>query len=288
MGRTAHDSGAASIKINVMRQSVSAVEVCFSRRNLVLLVTLVLGGCTPPYPIQKRTTGPSGPIKNLPAPSIIQLGTTTRDEVVQEFKQVDSGVSSPWFFWGRWATSSFALSAVTDSGVEQIPISSATNLLVEFDASGKAKGRETLSDKRIVPALQQIIADHVQATHPLNESLNIEADFYPSLNHASCYGSIKMSSGVVELSSPKPEHMCGAKYKPAFALPVRKLTVASFTPPPGEFGPWLNGWIRVTLQFTDKTPVGTSLPASLKLDDLVSLLNTLEAARTVQSRHGAL
>jgi len=240
-----------------------------SKSGLAFLLITLLVGCTPPYPTKKRSAGPSGAIETLPNPSSVQVGAATRQDVLTAFKQVDTGVSSPWFFWGRWNSSSFAFSGVTDSGVEKIPIWSATNLLVEFDEAGTVKKSETLSDKRIIAELQRILAGHPQSTS-VTASLDVGAEFYPSSTHI-CYCVIKLSTTSVEFS-PKEGQLYRGKCPVGLTAPVQQFTVASFRPPAGEFDPGPVGRIRVTLHFSQRTAFGTDIPARLRVNDLVSLL----------------
>lgn len=263
-----------------MRDTFRPAYVWLWRGILVILIAVIHVGCTPPYPTQKRTAGPAGLIASPPEPSTITVGKSTRDDVLSAFKGINTGVSSPWFFWGRWETSSFAFSGLTDSGVEEIPFWSATNLFVEFDEKGTVKKRGTLSDKSIIPELQRVLAEHPQSLPPITKSFDIAADSYPS-SRRSCAVGVKVSSSVVEFSRRQPG-ICLGKPPSAFSLPPQKLTVAPFTPPFGEFGPGPVAWIRVTLQFSQGTPVGTDLPASLKANDLVSLMGFLEAARRAE------
>jgi hypothetical protein len=263
-----------------MRHTLRPANAWLWRAILVTLMAVILVGCTPPYPTQKRTAGPAGVIASRPDPSTITVGKSTRDDVLSAFKGVTADVSSPWFFGGRWETSSFAFSGLTDSGVEEIPFWSATNLFVEFDEKGTVKKRDTLSDKRIIPELQRVLAEHPQSLPPTTKPLDIAADLYPSSKRLCAVG-VKVSSSVVEFSRREPG-ICFGKPPPTFSLSLQKLTVEPFTPPFGEFGPGPVAWIRVTLWFSQGTPVGTDLPASLKANDLVSLMGFLEAARRAE------
>ncbi len=263
-----------------MRYIFRFANVWLWRGIPVILIAVILVGCTPPYPTQKRTAGAAGLIASPPEPSTITVGKSTRDDILTAFKAVNTGVSSPWFFWGRWETSSFAFSGLTDSGVEEIPFWSAMNLFVEFDEKGTVKKRETLSDKRIISEVQRVLAEHPQSLPPITKALDIAADLYPS-SRRSCAVGVKVSSSIVEFSRREPG-ICFGKPPSAFGLPLQKLTVAPFTPPLGEFGPGPVSWIRVTLRFSQGTSVGTDLPASLKANDLVSLMGFLEAARRAE------
>lgn len=163
----------------MMRQSVSPIEVCSSRRIPILLLTVLLVGCTPPYPTRKHTVAPTGVIGNLPSPSTVTPGKSRRDDVVNAFKGADVRVSAPWLFWARWKSSSAAFSTVTDAGVEQVPIWSGTNLLVQFDENGTVTKSETLSDKHIVPELQHIIAAHQDSAIQESAPATVQVQFDP-------------------------------------------------------------------------------------------------------------
>jgi hypothetical protein len=251
-------------------------DMRFSQQTLMVLLAALSVGCTPPYPIHKRTTGPAGAIANLPDPSTVELGKTKRDDVLTAFREIDTGVSSASFFWGRWKTSSFAFRGVTDSGLEQIPIWSVTNFLVEFDETGTAKKSETLSDKHVVSELRRIVAEHPYSAS-VAAPLEIGAEFHPSSTHV-CYCIVRLSATTVEFL-PKEGQLYSRKCPVGLTAPVQQLTGASVTPPAGEFDPGPVGRIRVTLHFSQRTTFGTDIPASLKVNDLVSLLRFVEASR---------
>lgn len=130
----------------------------------VCLSTAVCVGCTPPYPTHQHTIASGGRIPNPPDPNIVRPGISRREEVLSEFKEVDAGISSRWFFWGRWESSSAAVRVLTDSGLEQAPLWSLKNLLVEFDGAGTVTKTAILPDDRIISALQRIFAEHPEST----------------------------------------------------------------------------------------------------------------------------
>jgi hypothetical protein len=258
---------------NTKHQFLEHIVRSFKSGIAILLITFLVD-CTPPYPTRKHSAGPSGAIVSLPNPSSVKAGTATRQDVVTAFKQVDTGVSSPWFFWGRWKSSSFALSAVTDSGVEEIPIWSATNLLVEFDEAGTVKRSQTLSDKRIIAELQRILAEHPQPTSEM-APFDVEATL-STPSHRACECIIKLST-TVEFSAKQ-----GGIYFPkcpvGLTAPIQQFTVTAFKSPVDEFDPGQMRWIRVTLHFSQRTAFGTDIPATLRVNDLVSLLSWLGGA----------
>lgn len=242
--------------------------------GVVPILVAVLVGCTPPYPTPKRTISQAGVIPSAPNPSTIIVGKSNREEVLSEFKGVDTGVSSPWFFWGRWKSSSVAVSAWTDSGIEQIPFWSGTNLLVEFDETGRVKKSETLSDKHIIRELQRILAEHPQSPTPVDASVDIGGMFYPSSLHP-CYCIIKLSTTLMEIS-PKVGQRYVHKSPAGLRVSAQELTVAPYTLQFGESGTDRTDHIRATLHFSQKTDFGTDIPVSLKVNDLVSLLTAVQ------------
>jgi hypothetical protein len=237
----------------------------------ICLSTTVLIGCTPPYPTHKHVLAPGGIVRNLPDPSIVRPGISRRDEVLSAFKEVDAGVSSRWFFWGRWESSSVAVRVATDMGLEQAPLWSLKNFLVEFDDTGTVTRTATLSDNRIIPELERILAEHPQSATTASAPVVLIGNVSASKGHW-CYGSIKVSLSTIELSGPGSGHCLSH-----LSLPMQGLTVGSYTAPRGE-GANI-ALIRFTLWSSDKTRLGSGLPASLKANDLVSLLRFLQASR---------
>ncbi len=162
-------------------------------------LTSVLVGCTPPYPTREHTVASRNIIRNPPDPSSVRPGITRRDEVLSAFKEVDTGVSSRWFFWGRWESSSVALGVLTDSGLEQAPLWRVKNFLVEFDDVGRVTKTAMLSDDRAISQLQRILAEHPQPTENA-PPVALAGDISLSKKHW-CYSKIVMSDSTIEFST---------------------------------------------------------------------------------------
>jgi hypothetical protein len=237
--------------------------------TVLSISTLLLVGCTPPYPTHKHTIAPSGIVRNSPDPSAVRPGISRRDEVLRAFKEVDTGASSQWFFWGRWESSSFAVSGVTDSGVEQFPFWSLRNFLVEFDDNGKVTKTTMLSDNDIISEVERVLAEHPQSTTTASTPLILVGNMSPSRGHW-CYSKITLSRSAMEFSASGTGN-CPSR----LSLPLQGLTVGSYSPPRGE-GTNI-AVIRFTLRSSDKTPLGSATPISLKPNDLVLLLRFLQA-----------
>lgn len=234
-----------------------------------------LFGCTPPYPTRKRVQGPQGSVADLPDRSLVQPGKSSRAEVAAKFKIVDTGVVSPWFFWGRWNASSVSFRGLTDSGFVEIPIWSATNLLVEFDEAGLAKKPLLLSDSRIVLELQRIVAAHPVGAQALKDRLQMEAQFYPA-SHAWCRGKIVASSHDVEIQAGTKAGKCPAGFK----TPAGTVTMSPLTPPVGEFDPGPVDTLRINLRFSVPTSMGSEILVRMSVADVFSFQCFLQAVQT--------
>lgn len=237
----------------------------------ICLSTSALVGCTPPYPTHKHTIAPSGIVRNLPDPSTVRPAIARRDEVLSGFKEVDTGVSSRWFFWGRWESSSAAMRVMTDMGAEQVPLWSLRNFLVEFDDDGTVTKTATLSDNRIISELERILAEHPQSAETTSASLVLAGNVSPSRGHW-CYSNIVVSPSTMEFSATTNGH-CPSH----LSLPMQGLTVGTYAAPRGE-GANI-AFIRFTLRSSGKPPLGSGLPVSLKANELVLLLRFLQASR---------
>ena len=238
----------------------------------ICLSTSVLVGCTPPYPTHKHMQAPGGIVRNLPDPSTVIPAISRRDEVLRAFKEVDTGVSSQWFFWGRWESSSAAMSVVTDSGVERAPIWSSKNCLVEFDDVGTVIRTSTPSDNRIVSELERVLAEHPQSTEAESAPVVLLGGVSPSRKHW-CQTNLVLSRSTIDFSTTGNGYCLSH-----LSLPTRGLAVGVYAAPRGEGAPAI-AFIQFTLRSSGKTPLGSGLPVRLKASDLVALLEFLQASQ---------
>lgn len=240
--------------------------------GLLVVATSVLVGCTPPYPTHKHMQAPGGIVRGVPDPSTVRPGTSHREEVLSEFRSVDTGVSSRWFFWGRWESSSVAMAVVTDMGVEQAPIWSLKNFLVEFDNTGTVRKTSLLSDNRIISELERVLAEHPESIQTESVPVVLVGRVSPSRKHW-CQSNLVLSRSTVEFATTGNGHCL-----PPLRLPMQGLTVGIYSAPTGEGAPAI-AFIRFTLLSSGKTPRGSGLPVSLKASDLVVLLHFLQASQ---------
>jgi hypothetical protein len=244
------------------------------------LLALALVGCTPPYPTRKQTIAPGGVIQNVPDPGSVRPGISRRDEVLSAFKQVDTGVSSRWFFWGRWESSSVSMRVLTDMGLEEARLWKLANFLVEFDDTGTVTKTAILSDNRIISELARILEEHPNSTEATSAPLALIGQLSTS-KRGWCYSNIVVSPSTIEFS------MAGhGQCSSHLSLPLKGLTVGAYAAPRGE-GANI-ALIRFTLRYSGKMHPGSGHSVSLKPNDLFSLLRFFVNLGSSASEHASL
>lgn len=107
---------------------------------VILACLLLCSSCVvPPLPLTHRTEAPNG--AKLPDLGFIQPGVTTRDQVEQNFKSLDTG-ATPGMFWGR-----FNHSVMSDPGGSRYW--GRENLLITYDDHGLVKTSRRVGDDHI-------------------------------------------------------------------------------------------------------------------------------------------
>jgi len=90
-----------------MKDWLFARWTCLVTITALLLCLLMLMNCVGATRLPARSRGPGGS-KIEPkqiAVGFVEVGTTTRQEVLDRLSTIDTGYSSPRLFWGRWANS---------------------------------------------------------------------------------------------------------------------------------------------------------------------------------------
>ncbi len=127
----------------------------------VLCATLM--GCIGATPLPKRTRTPAGPeVKNVDL-TFIHPGQTTRAEVQEKLKLIDSGYRGDHYFLGRWSSSTWGgwvvLAGYTGAIANGGRAWKSGNLLVEFDEAGIVKRFEPFDDSRAIHTLAPVAAE---------------------------------------------------------------------------------------------------------------------------------
>lgn len=137
---------------------------------LALCATLLGCGATP---LHKRTRTPEGTeVKNIDL-SFLTPGQTTRAEVKDKLKLIDTGYQGDHFFLGRWSSSTSGAWGPGFAG----RVWKSGNLLVEFDDAGVVKRFELFDDAKALRYLAPVAAD---TPLQLASSLELPVKYYLS------------------------------------------------------------------------------------------------------------
>jgi hypothetical protein len=101
-----------------------------------------------PVRVPTQTRDASGKLGSIDL-TFLKSGSTTREEVTRNLATIDTGVSPPNFFWGRWDSSQWRTTAVGFVPPEGERVWRARNLLVEFGPNGVIKGWMVVDDKKL-------------------------------------------------------------------------------------------------------------------------------------------
>jgi hypothetical protein len=134
------------------------------RASVASLLCLTLASCVGATPMPKRTRTPQGIEQKTIDLAFIQPGHTTRTEVAEKLKPIDTGYISDRYFLGRWSSSSsggwiFLIGMGGGVGNAERFWKSG-NLLVEFDDQGVVRNSKTFPDKQLVEELAPVVAAH--------------------------------------------------------------------------------------------------------------------------------
>jgi hypothetical protein len=104
-------------------------------------------------PLPKRTRTPQGTKEKSVDLTLIQPGKTTRAEVMDNLKLIDTGYTGNRFFLGRWSSSSaggWVFLVGMGGGIgNSARIWKSGNLLIEFDVNGIVKKYGTFKDSNL-------------------------------------------------------------------------------------------------------------------------------------------
>jgi hypothetical protein len=143
------------------------------------LLCLSLGGCVGVTPLPKSTRTSQGIEEKTVDLDFIQPGTTTRAEVKDKLKLIDTGLQSDRFFLGRWSSSSsggWAFLVGYGGGVGNASrIWKNGNLLIEFTSAGIVTKSETFNDAHLRGKLQIVAAEW---THALPETVELPVNYW--------------------------------------------------------------------------------------------------------------
>lgn len=147
----------------------------------VFLICATLLACFGATPLPKRTRTPTGTeLKKLDL-SFIRPGETTRAEVQDRLRAIDTGYEGDRFFLGRWSSSTWGgwiiLPGGPCCGAEGAAgrVWKTGNLLIEFDDQGIVKRIESFQDHKAVQVLAPV-ADNTPV--PLDPPLEMSVNYW--------------------------------------------------------------------------------------------------------------
>ncbi len=185
---------------------------------LVLCSTFL--ACIGATPLPKRTRTPEGTEVKSVDLTFIHPGQTTRDEVRQKLKIIDTGYEGDHFFLGRWSSSTWGGWMVA---VGMPPggfggggrVWKSGNLLVEFDDAGVVKRSEPFDDRKSIRVLTPVAAN--TPLH-LTPPLELDLKFWETVGVGIVSAKIVLSPGRLDF-----EELGDRKNKYKFSLPAKDV-----------------------------------------------------------------
>lgn len=185
---------------------------------LVLCSTFL--ACIGATPLPKRTRTPEGTeVKNVDL-TFIHPGQTTRDEVREKLKLIDTGYRGDHFFLGRWSSSTWggwiiAAGMCCDAAGGGGRVWKSGNLLVEFDDAGIVKRSERFDDTKAIRVLAAVAENSpLQLTAPLELSVQ----YWNTVNAGRVPAKIVLSPSSFDF-----EELGGRKKKHKFSLSAKDV-----------------------------------------------------------------
>jgi outer membrane protein assembly factor BamE (lipoprotein component of BamABCDE complex) len=173
-------------------------------------------GCIGAAPLPKHTRTPEGTeVKDIDL-SFLLSGQTTRAEVKDKLKLIDTGYQGDHFFVGRWSSSTSGAWAIV-LGVPGFAgrIWKSGNLLVEFDDAGRVKRFEPFDDAKAPRYLAPVAADTpLQLASPLE----LPVKYYLLAGGQFVDAKIVLSKGSFDF-----EELGNRKKKHKFSLPASEV-----------------------------------------------------------------
>ena len=140
--------------------------------GIALALCTTLLGCIGATPLHKHTRTPEGTVVKDIDLSFLRPGQTTRAEVKEKLKLIDTGYQGDHFFVGRWSSSTWAAWAVFPNFGSAGRVWKSGNLLVQFDDAGVVKRFEFFDDPKALRYLAPMAADTpLQLASPLELSV---------------------------------------------------------------------------------------------------------------------
>ncbi|MGH9794043.1 MAG: hypothetical protein ACRD5G_04650 [Candidatus Acidiferrales bacterium] len=205
----------------------------------------------------------------------IQVGTTSREEVVQKLGWTDTGIKDERLFVGRWVSSSSGLFGVGGGDFDRHW--GGRNLLIEFDEKGVVKQYSVFGDKELVKQLSAWVTQRPDRLLDLSRPIEIQVKHYRRRGHSSDKGALVFAEDSFEFRED-----LGTSHN--FKISPTKISQLSFSglvdkAPLGQKPPDPRH-ISLTLHFTEKTTVGKKMTLHMNVPAIMSLVKYLAQTRS--------
>ena len=187
--------------------------------GITFVLCAALLGCIGATPVPKRTRTPEGTeVKNIDL-SFLTPGQTTRAEVKDKLKLIDTGYQGDHFFLGRWSSSTwgawYILAGTYRAAAGGGRVWKSGNLLVEFGDEGIVKRFELFDDPK---ALQRLVPVAADTPLQLPSPLELPVHYWKIAGSKKVDAKIVLSKGTIDF-----EELGELKKKHKFSLPASEV-----------------------------------------------------------------
>lgn len=240
-----------------------------SQAGIAISLCLALSGCIGATPLPKKTRTATGTEVKTVDVAFIHPGQTTRAEVQDKLKVIDTGLPGDRFFLGRWSSSTWGgwiivagmcCEAMGGGG----RVWKTGNLLVEFDETGIVKRAEPFSDRKIIDQLT-----------PVAENTPLELDPPPELSVMYVKNAAVVPAKIVlSAASLSFEELGIQKKKYKFLLPAQDVLKVEMPYPAGNDPTYLAPRIRFARDLRGLGgPRGKYIGLQVSLPQLIMLMS---------------
>ena len=206
-----------------MKTTLVSLTIAARRRlqaGAVFVLCANLSGCIGATPLPKRTRTLEGTeVKNVDL-TFLHPSQTTRSEVNEKLKLIDTGYRGDHFFLGRWSSSTWGgwvilVGMPGEAGGGSGRVWKSGNLLVEFDDAGMVKRFETFDDSKAIRLLAPVAAD---TPLELASPMEISVKYWKTSSAKPVDAKIVLSASTFDFAE-----LGELKNKHKFSLPAREV-----------------------------------------------------------------
>ena len=260
----------------------SILLVLFTRRRLLgrrrietftLLICLLLCSLSVscfPHPTTRRTrTTVGSDFGSKIELDFIQIGSTTRLEVVEKLLATDTGVRDERLFWARWATSTWGIFVGGGYSGESFRAWKGRNAMIEFDEKGFVKSYRVVPEKSVVKELTSWVAREASSEFPTPVVITVLH------RHASngSYNSSKLTLTEEFFGFQEPKD--GSHNFRIAREKVKRVSKATRGDPDPEY-------FVSSIHLREKTKAGRKITVRISIPSLFVLLKYLRAEKFVE------